>query len=533
MKAKNAIIKGQAPTLPCTRLVRRSISAEEAEYFDPTGSARAKVIALRSATEYNAPACYPDLTPQRCEELEQALIAHLRSLIGTRHAHYADYALSSAAKWAPQGGDVPFTVLEEILTAYYQDLPFAPSLILDTGLSVLKSMIDTQLKLSGPPVVTSELGVTGTFGGIPTCGTKGCFHTETLGMGKLTHTLPSIPGTRYMRGKPRAIFMDACPNVRQLEKPMRAVRTWLKTYLQDYFSAWIRPDLVLCPKVTVGIQRRWDAYCFDYKQMDMHVGLPLVERYVFPVLERLLPYHWVRTEAMITECFSQPLFMGSEMWEGLHQLFSGQTITNDVETILSVEFMLGLVWLLGLETYKSKPHKYFSIFALGDDVTVQGVPELISAIERNITDISQDIGKTSLVLSDEKCARSPASSLIFCRKIYYPAAPRSPEGYLLGAYPSTLCLNNILRPEYPKSPEIEASARMQRLDGLTGSPDWRFMIRLVSDLICPWDDQWTTVPGDWWSRLYGDSWNPASSASIQELHRLIANNQISKRVKRG
>jgi hypothetical protein len=274
--------------------------------------------------------------------------------------------------------------------------------------------------------------------------------------------------------------------------------------------------------MTEGVSRRFAWISWDYKSMDIHFRKKVALELIYPIYELLFPQIAISIGCHFEQNFTQPIFCGNYLIEVEHSLLSGANITNDFETLYTVLLALALLM---------DPNLIKVLAALGDDMSL--ALKVTDAKARYYLQQAMDLsGQLDMVISPEKSGTS-REEVIFCRNVYYPAAKRSPEGYMLGAYPGNLVLNNIIQPEKPIFRENTALvADLQRLDGAIGSPDWHFILTLWCkhskyqllrsrnvEEVCELLKREEAIT-DWWSRLYGEKWDPAKSPSFHTAMQL-------------
>jgi hypothetical protein len=382
--------------------------------------------------------------------------------------------------------------------------------IIFRGRDYLIRLIKQCMSKEGGPQYLRTLGVTGTAGGLPSWEKKGTFDAETMLAKPWRHLLPAVPGTRHMRGKPRAIFMDATANVRLVQDILASCKRWLVEKFPGLFAAWANPWLYRNQLIQYGLERHYASVETDYSEMDIRFRRQIALDVVCPIYEVMLPDQALRLYSYVEECFEQPLFMGDVVWTGLHTLFSGLGITNDFETLYTVCLVLGCLLELNAQGI---------ILALGDDLSVLVDPRHCSPRDliNLIISTSSESGLLIHPLGTKSNIREDCT--IFCREFFSIHNKRNEFNVIGGYYPSSLVLNNIVQPEtHQTSISAEVAAMLQRMDNLQYNTEYvpfvQFARRWLSwDLTAPADQ----VPLDWWARLYGDTWSPKSSPTFSVL----------------
>lgn len=441
-----------------------------------------------------------------------------------RHSLYVHYATEMLDKCGRQGGIFPYEILESKAEEYYKEssAPVHVDEFLRLGRDLLLQLITDRLEKHGPPCyVVPKYYMTSS--GLKTMTKKGSWLAETHASKYWIHPYPNLPGHRVMRGKDRLIFMDDVANVRAIEDTLSAVRDWLRSYLPEFFGAWVNPRIGVSPDITRFVLRGAYFCESDYLGMDIHFSRVVVSEIILPIYEKLMPDTFLSFASFVEELFEQPLYMGNYLITGLHNLFSGQVITNDFETIYTVVLYIGRLAVLGLLDN-------CIIKAIGDDATVgllgctKRMPYYLmdavidSSNQANMIIHSVDSGKSAIRQGET----------IFCRKVYYRQGKKDDNGNLIGAYPSPLVLNNILQPErLSETPGQTAVATLQRMDNACGSPEYFHLVQKVyssvQDLdLCRVTD--ADISGesdkDWWFKVYGEKWNPEASLSYRLCKKL-------------
>lgn len=445
--------------------------------------------------------------------------------VGGRHSDYDQMNEEALLKVGPQGNVIAYDDLIDIVKLYY-DIPVISKLkhpVLQAGRDYLLRLIKEDIELNGLPQYDHTIEYENTSGSLPTMSKKGTFEAETVGCAPWRHPIPTIAGQRHMRGSPRAIFMDPVANVRYIEGTIRTVKNYLRRVFPQFFSGWLNPNDAISPAATYFVDRQAAFIETDYVKMDRHFTRDIVTEYILPVYELLVPETYISFASFVEELFEQPVYLGwNKLLTGLHTLFSGQVITNDFETIYTIELALGVLLKRGLL------HKAL-ILANGDDLSIGLLHcklDLAKALAAEMIDISNQVGLIMHPVDDPK-TNIRVGKFAFCRKLYYPAGRRNAMGHLIGAYPSAFAMNNIINPEYPCVTASQAAvADLQRLDGLTGSVDYTpvadYILKNSTHKFCNFgvDDIAYVNTRDWWQKLYGERWSPESSPTYKYFARM-------------
>lgn len=491
----------------------RYLTPEELETLDPTGQCAA-------ALSFGA-LSYEPASPDYDFTLEDVQ-AFLDANTCEKHLAYYTWNRSYLAKWGRQGGTQTWEWLYETLKPSYENAQ--RNIEIPDSIIRARDYLLTRIRLIRERVGYPQLPQREyyhTAAGLPTGGKKGYWTSETAFdcNAMLRHLLPSIPGHRCKNGKHRLIYQSATSNVRLVERQLKAVRLWLRQYLPEYFSAWLNPDEYQNFMLTQAVLHGNAFLQWDYYHMDEHVSSRLLTELVLPVYsELLLPRDQWIMGMYFEECMDIPLFLGDRLITGSHNLFSGEPITNDVETILSV--------ILALASYLETGGCHHPIIAaLGDDLVVSHRSrERVSRMREVMLECADRMG---LVASPEKCEVS-TGMVKFCKKLYVPAGAKAYDRHgrlcIAGAYPSVLTLLAIRYPErLGQTPGLRALADLQRLDNCAYSPDYHSLVQFVGSrrLRKDWnftvEDSTQFSSKDWWYRLYGENFNPEASSSFAVL----------------
>lgn len=431
--------------------------------------------------------------------------------------------LHALTKFGPQGGDCSLQRMIPILEEYYKPRQFHRTAVLDVGCQYLRRALARRIERKGlVPVYEFRPTYRSSSGSIPNGGRKGDYHTETGGANLIAiqHPFPEQVGFRRMKGSDRVIFNSATPNVRQLEWVMTPILHWLRSEFPEWFGSWLHPSLSTRPIATRICMGNHYVCGFDFTKCDQHTSLQLIENYVFPILEVLLDESsFITAAVLLTEAFKTPLYLGDWMLEGEHNLFSGQSPTQLVETIIDIEGLIGGV-LCELSPGAVGECQFL---AIGDD-QVLSIPhkygeKRILALRRTIIDAYNAVGHK---MNEEK-SEVGEGALTYCKRYYAPSMPKveNDTNLIAGAYPLAYALNSIVNPENPQpTPGRELVAILQRLDNAQGSPAYvpfvQFVGRRIDKGIEFNDVDIAAVNrSDWWQRVYGEPWAPATSPSFR------------------
>lgn len=495
------------------------LTPSEKERIDPTGEGRKQLLKFVKGDPVPVPG--PWAHKSRLEWLDE--YRQLRTkVLGSVKAHraYVDFDMSLEAKYGGQGDSFP---IDEML-GFYEDVyrlaerPISISSKLRKGLNYLLRRIDEAVEKYGyPQYVDSKYYATNAA--VPTFLEKGTYFAETVQKTEWMHPKENFPGQRSQRLKHRVINQDSVLNVRYIEKQLNAVRYWLREHLPEYFSAWLNPNRYKRRFITRHLRRhRPYSVETDYKACDAHFGLPIVLELILPVYERLLPHDaFNQFAAFIEELFWQPTFFGDYLITGLHNLLSGQAITNDFETIFDV------ILVLSAKIDSSIGNLDEPFVSLGDDLAV--LLDCLLAQAEKLRDSMVDLATTAGMEIELSKSTIRFREVCFCRELYYPGLPwgldSTGEQVLLGAYPSVLTLNNVINPErYSDGIHALMGATLQRLDGLHGSPfAYPFIQWIMSKAHIHAELDYAKIKpaSSWWERLYGEDWSLDKSFAYKVL----------------
>lgn len=495
------------------------VTPEMRKYIDPTTQGRQFVSGFVSTVGTPVP---PEYAHFSREEWLQRWLDSPASKLSSRHIYYARYRDEMIQKYGTQGIGISKADLQAIAKEYYSlatDATVASEAFY-VGLQYLLQRI--LLRKEEFADSQSMLRRVSTLSGLTSMAHKGSFLAETAGMKPgWRHMNACLPGQRYMRNSPRTIFIDDVTNVRYIEESMARVRNWLKTTFPEYFSGWLRPDKATGPMFYAALSEHAVSIEADYDKCDQHVhrGIALA---LLPIYELLLPEEefWHLSQAFY-ELFEIPLYWGDELWTGLHNLFSGQVITNDIETLYDICMMIGVCIIKGIDPERVR------FAANGDDLTILIPAKLRKNAEGILSLYADQAALDGHVISQSK-SRISDSDVRFCRRVYYPGlrVEYNEDGvpYYRGAYPSVLALNSIVNPErFESDPTVRFVADISRADVVCGSPDYAPFVQYVfSNRKTIIDTSETnlskvSLPFDWWERVYGDSFSIGTSVTYRFL----------------
>jgi len=504
----------------------RYITPEQQKWLDETGQCR---LFYKKFTRD-----FRELLPRHVRSPQDDPTAFIRQYVevtnealSNGHRPYTELQIESLSKVGRQGGCFPLEKLQELVLPYFERYTDAPMIVAPELLAardyLLERVRDRIHSHGGISYVSFRPSSKATFAGLRTAGKRGTFNSETVGFTLWRHPLPAMPGERFMRNSPRSIFMLANADYRYMEAEFTLVRHWLRSEFPEYFSAWLNPNRLLYPQLA-----RWSRSTKhflsieeDYVKMDTYFSFALVAELLFPIYEELLQERFLKWACYVEESFSAPVYWGEYLWEGNHNLLSGLPYTNDFETLYSVILQLATVLKEGLSDYV--------ILALGDDLTLLSRVGKTRALRMH-EDMLKWTSTVRLKLHDDEKARISETDIRFLRRVYY-SRLKHPLGLGEGAYPSALCLNNILQPEELQHTAVNAlAADLQRLDGCISSPDYPYLMQMYARLLTPdaistfrnSDSSAVSLEADWWDQLYGTTWNLDSSYSAINLRRLIS-----------
>lgn len=509
----------------------RYLTPQELEIVDPTNMGRQFLKSLKSGSPTPVPRIFKHLS--REEWLEQW--RSRRQSTKLTDSDLIEWLDAAVAKYGAQGARFP---LSELRDSYARSYAYASRPVSykyavigrDYFLAVCKDLID---KYGRPQVDYPHYGIVGTSGALPTMQKKGTFYAEAFpgpSPSGFRHRLPVLPGERDQNLKHRCINQDACSNVRDVEDVLSATRMWLKQYT-SWFDAWTNPVLSYYPKLYQWLcGPSFSSVETDFSACDEHWSLELAVDLVLPVYELLVPDRFLSFATAVEEMFYQPIFFGSYVLEGKHNLLSGQTITSDFETIYDVMVLLGIILVLEL-----MDQSYF--LAIGDDIALL-LRGLSDATVAKVYDMLVDeFTRNGMAISKEK-SRVYQNSVRFCRRAFHRGCGPvcyniNGQPFRYGVYPDFRTLNTIINPEKPDKRAVDVViSTLQRCDNLYGSPLFTPFVQYIwsnargEDFVDDLYEAALAHPRDWWDRLYGEIWLPATSPTLKALEK--ANIKIVK-----
>lgn len=435
-----------------------------------------------------------------------------------------EYEKEMRSKFGPQGGIPEWS---SILDSYERSYTYASRVgcVSHTShrpaLRFLMKRISDRLNIVGYPQILPYTTFGSEFSGFPICLKKNDYRSFGSAIKDYESTgflpYPNIPGTRYARGRKRAINMDSFNNVYEIAGLLSGCRQWLRTYFPEYFGSWLNPRTHTDPTITSCLRKGYEFGEFDYTHIDETFSLDLVQTYVYPIYRLLIPsdYEYFRFTNFVNNLFYQPIYMGDRMSVGLHSLLSGQAITNDFETIFSIINMIMLVMEDGQNPGNT------DIFCLGDDALV-GAKKFNTDIRVIFKQLSESVG-LEVNLLKQRLSHNPR----YLRKTYGISYPKYVDvmgnSIVKGAYPISLALNSLINPEfYEEDQDKNTIASLQICDNLDGHPlfnnvipaIWSQFKGTVSDAIVD------TRVDDWWFKVYGTRWAPSSSPTVTLLKKM-------------
>ena len=485
------------------------------ETMDPTGKNRRSVESFKA----QPPTPQREITKKlnRREWLDAYLTGFRPQLEKIpKHSRFIADDTGYIEKYRPQGGSFDFSVLMENLEQSYRNAEYRPIFkLIILGRDWLLRYTKQLCQRYGYPQDV-YIPTYAANAAIPTGLKKGSFFAETCAMFPWRHCWPDLPGHRVARGKLRVIHQDSVNNVRYVEQSLMKIKRWYITYLPKIFSGWINPLKQMSLDMTNIVDRiGFINIETDFESMDTHFSLELAVELFLPLAELLLPEgEYLHFAQYVEEAFYQEEYLGNVMLTGKHNLFSGQPITNDIETYVSLMLMLGALLHNNVD-----PSKVL-MQAVGDDSTLILPAQLVKKLSPDIAkkildDIIEESNNLGLVMKREKC-RFNTGDIKFCRRLWYAQAPRIPNPYGLGStngtirgtYPYVLALNSIVNPEYPSnSVEESVIAALQITDNCYGNPLFSQFVQFVfSRLQYPvldlTQDHISRVNArDWWERV--------------------------------
>lgn len=494
--------------------------------YDPSGEATRKFHASFSDREfYNQPSHFlkkgiqPNLL---LKELESKI---LKQYQGNRYDALYQYEMEMISKYGPQGGHITRSKLESILKTYYENAELPRSFkLVRRGVKALVRELKAIVRLEGLPQVYTRPFVQNTAGGLPTClkknvGLGSYLYAHSEGFTYFGALQPALPAARRYRNKDRIVFVDSCLNVDRINSILTTVRNWFKQHFPELFAALHNPEKYLWPKIYRCMTNpKLTNLETDFKSMDTWVDFEIAKECMLPVFEVLLtPSDYLNFSCMVEAYFKQELLVGEQLWTGWHTLFSGQTITQDVENFYDICLYLGCFLEL---RYSFKD--FLELFVMVGDDVLAFIPK--RDIENLYNLVVEETEINKVVLSPEKTRKNTAD-IRFCRCVYDKSLPvqYSAEGkpFVRPAYSLVLATNSIVQPESENERfGIELSAIIQRADNAAGAPLWRtwaeWILSKLNLPFLPTDEQFKDYQlSDWWARVYGETYSLLDSPTYR------------------
>lgn len=499
------------------------LTPEDQLLLDPYGLNRNAIRAIPlHGSRYNPPSTWYRVTPDQAF----SFLRQVRSQMNCeRHKPYIIYMDEMDSKCGPQGGWYSRTEMLDKLKPYYECATHIRKMhrILIQGRDYLIRRIKQIASDWGYPV-PAYVAIIRTNAASPTGLKKGDYLAEVTGAKPWRHMFPAVLGQRRMRGKDRLIFQDSVLNVRYIERELTGCRNWLKEHLPEYFGAWCNPERFINKSFTNSLRHRAWFVETDYIHMDERFSLQLVNEIILPIYEVLMPDAFISFASAIEELFNQAVYCGDFLVTGLHNLFSGEGITNDFETLYTICLYLGVA--LELHTIEDS-----SVAAIGDDCTV-ALNCTNGTLPAKFRDLMIEVSnQADMLIHDDEKSRIVFGETRFCRRVYYPAGPKTVDGVLTGAYPLNLALNNIIQPEHIQSnPSFAAVADLQRMDNCFGAIGWTELVQYLwkqsTHKFASLDPR--CLEKDWWLRVYGEKWSPESSPTVRLYQRMYSQHHDSR-----
>ena len=441
-----------------------------------------------------------------------------------KHLPIVEYDLEMSKKTGPQGGKATWETAKDTFKSYYENADIVPSYRLAIeGRDLLISWIKSVSANNALPPIDHSWLEGPQAAGMSRGGTKNWWLSHADGL-KFNYTPgdPVLPNIRKQRNKVRAIFCTSAKDNDALQPPLTACREWLKQHFPHIFGAWLNPTEYTYPDITTGVIRNSWFLETDFKAMDQHLTWAVVRDIILPIYEVLLPeWEYLYFYAKVEEAYHAPLFIGTDLWTGLHTTFSGQSFTNDFETLVAV------CVYLAAHVRSGQPIATFGeqYKGIGDDVVYRADSKAQLMAVYNL--VRYEFKRIGLILSEEK-TRIQQGECRFCRMVYYSALPRylnaNNQPYVWPAYPMVLAINNCIQPERTHSyvPE-ELMALFTRLDN--GKAHYQFN-NIVNWLYGKFSPNITPATGnltdvaftelqmkDWWYKVYNTTYTLSDSPS--------------------
>lgn len=493
------------------------LTPEDQLELDPTGKAR-EFINKVTSVEKNCPTPQsPDTRRYTIEQWFAWLDEWRQRQFTDRHRPLWEFDAEMRMKCGRQGGIPPFSDILPSIEEMYERAHFPRKFHYTViGFRYICSRVQDAVSKYGVPQ-PSPITYLSTNASLPSMGKKGSYRAETESLAPYRHLFPDLVGTRFQFMKPRLIHQDAVGNVRQVEEYLSRVRKWLTQYLPDLFGCWINPNSArgYAPQITDAVQRQDINLEGDYHHMDAGYGRACGDL-VLPIYELLLaPAEFRQLSYYMDELWTQPMYFGSVLLLGEHDLFSGVGPTQDFETIFSAALHCGADIATGSKSV-------LKLFIGDDSLITWGRRDLSRA--RDARDIiHEESAATGCIMHPEK-TRFNTGDIRFCKRVWYPAAPkiwRDGVQFAPGAYSPSRTMTTIVCPERSVKPQYLISAQLQRCDNLLGTPGWHSFVeviysRVTWELPTPEYFEWG-VELDWWDRVYGERWSPLSSPTYSWL----------------
>lgn len=318
--------------------------------------------------------------------------------------------------------------------------------------------------------------------------------------------LPAVAGYRHQRNKARNIFMDSVYNCLIVEPILSSVRFWLRSTFPE-FASWRNPMEVVNPAIMRGLQIGCTFFEGDYAAMDTTFSYEAVRRYVLPVYKAVLERDdYLVLEDYVWNAFRQPVIIGTTLLTGTHATFSGEPITNDFETIMTI------IILTAIEFCLATPSELR--LALGDDSLHAFKSMNHDEWKGAFHQMAHDVG-LNVELSKLRVSREPR----YLRRQYW-LRGITRRGIYVGAYPATLWFNSVFNPEYPEPHRaVDLVSQLQRCDNLVGHPGWSSISSRFFTRHYRLPERWISAARrvDWWEKVYDEPYNPGESPTYLML----------------
>ena len=385
--------------------------------------------------------------------LKEWLLGSLESIRLT-HPKLFEYEFKAFDKWyGPQGHTIDKATLKPVIDRYYQitstnltQANLAPGLALVRHwwrkIGKSKPIIH---KFDSVEIYHRMLKWDKAGGGFYYMGDKRKYRADiiksALSHYKRNHSFkvyPAIAGYRHSKQKVRAIFKDDPRNWVAYQYYYGNAIDQLRD-LPIFSWSGIKADAINAYKYSA-----WNnatTICCDYESMDQHVTIDhaiLVDEFLVKL--RLLDRETQKERIdWLRRLFAQPLIFGSDVYVGLHALFSGINPTNDFETMLS---LIAQAHMLETKSPDTRLSDYFPTF-VGDDsrIRFKSIPVTSSLSLTSIAAFLTDI--YGLVANPIK-QEITTEDYVYCKHLF----PKNPKERGDVYYPAILVLNSLLYPEY-------------------------------------------------------------------------------------